>query len=130
MPSVVYASISPNSPNSIAISMKKLEFVIKPYKLDLVRDLLADFEIQGMTVTEVREFVSVPMNRTPFQLSSGESNFAPMLKVEILAPDIVVDGLQFRIAKHLEGTAESSIPLMVLPVAEALRIRTGEPVDE
>jgi len=106
--------------------MKKIEAIIKPFKLDEVKEALAKVGVEGMTVTEVKGFGRQKGHTELYRGAEYVVEFLPKVKVEIL----VSDDRAAAIAKAIEDAARSGQigdgKIFILPVEEALRIRTGE----
>ncbi|GAB5548816.1 MAG: P-II family nitrogen regulator [Sandaracinaceae bacterium] len=110
--------------------MKKVEAIIKPFKLDEVKDALGEIGVQGMTVTEVKGFGRTGGKREVYRGSAYVVDFVPKVKVEVVVPDDLVA----RLIEAVEGAAKTGRigdgKIFVSPVEEAVRIRTGERGDE
>src|SRR5438094_6613288 len=108
--------------------MKKIEAIIKPFKLDEVKEALSEIGVQGMTVTEVKGFGRTGGKREVYRGSSYVVDFVPKVKVEIVLRDDLVDIAVDAIlrAARSEGGRIGDGKIFVLPVEEAIRIRTGE----
>jgi nitrogen regulatory protein P-II 1 len=106
--------------------MKKVEAVIKPFKLDDVKEKLAELGIKGMTVTEVRGFGRQKGHTEIYRGAEYVVDFLPKIKVEIVVSDNqvgeVVDAI--RKAAHTGKIGDGKI--FVLAIEEVVRIRTGE----
>jgi nitrogen regulatory protein P-II 1 len=106
--------------------MKKVEAIIKPFKLDEVKDALGEIGVQGMTVTEVKGFGRTGGKREVYRGSAYVVDFVPKVKVEV----VVADDLVVRILEAIEKAAKTGRigdgKIFVTPVEEAVRIRTGE----
>ena len=106
--------------------MKKIEAIIKPFKLDEVKEALAKVGVEGMTVTEVKGFGRQKGHTELYRGAEYVVEFLPKMKIEIL----VSDDRAAAIAKAIEDAARSGQigdgKIFILPVEEALRIRTGE----
>lgn len=106
--------------------MKKVEAIIKPFKLDEVKDALGDIGVQGMTVTEVKGFGRTGGKREVYRGSAYVVDFVPKVKIEVVAPDELVA----RIVEAIERAAQTGRigdgKIFVSPIEEAVRIRTGE----
>ncbi len=106
--------------------MKKVEAIIKPFKLDEVKDALGEIGVQGMTVTEVKGFGRTGGKREVYRGSAYVVDFVPKVKVEVVVPDELV----VRILEAIEKVAKTGRigdgKIFVTPVEEAVRIRTGE----
>jgi nitrogen regulatory protein P-II 1 len=106
--------------------MKKVEAIIKPFKLDEVKEALAKQGVEGMTVTEVKGFGRQKGHTELYRGAEYVVEFLPKVKLEIL----VDDDRAAVVAKAIEDAAKSGQigdgKIFILPVEEALRIRTGE----
>jgi nitrogen regulatory protein P-II 1 len=106
--------------------MKKVEAVIKPFKLDDVKEKLAELGIKGMTVTEVRGFGRQKGHTEIYRGAEYVVDFLPKIKIEVVVPDNqlteVVDAI--RKAAHTGKIGDGKI--FVYSVEEVMRIRTGE----
>lgn len=106
--------------------MKKVEAIIKPFKLDEVKEALAKAGVEGMTVTEVKGFGRQKGHTELYRGAEYVVEFLPKVKLEIL----VDDDRAAVVAKAIEEAARSGQigdgKIFILPVEEALRIRTGE----
>ncbi|MFK7986931.1 MAG: P-II family nitrogen regulator [Sandaracinaceae bacterium] len=106
--------------------MKKVEAIIKPFKLDEVKDALGEIGVQGMTVTEVKGFGRTGGKREVYRGSAYVVDFVPKVKVEVVVPDDLVA----RLIEAVEAAAKTGRigdgKIFVSPVEEAVRIRTGE----
>jgi nitrogen regulatory protein P-II 1 len=106
--------------------MKKIEAIIKPFKLDEVKEALAKQNINGMTVTEVKGFGRQKGHTELYRGAEYVVDFLPKIKIEILVTDeqaaIAADTI---IATAKTGRIGDG-KLFVLPVEDAVRIRTGE----
>jgi nitrogen regulatory protein P-II 1 len=110
--------------------MKKIEAVIKPFKLDDVKEKLAEVGIKGMTVTEVRGFGRQKGHTEIYRGAEYVVDFIPKIKIEIVAADdSVADVIKaVRDAAFTGKIGDGKI--FVLPVEECIRIRTGESGDQ
>jgi nitrogen regulatory protein P-II 1 len=106
--------------------MKKVEAIIKPFKLDEVKEALARHGIEGMTVTEVKGFGRQKGHTELYRGAEYVVEFLPKVKLEILVDDERAEV----IAKTIQDAAQSGQigdgKIFILPVEEAVRIRTGE----
>jgi nitrogen regulatory protein P-II 1 len=106
--------------------MKKVEAIIKPFKLDEVKEALARHGIEGMTVTEVKGFGRQKGHTELYRGAEYVVEFLPKVKLEILIDDERAEV----IAKTIQDAAHSGQigdgKIFILPVDEAVRIRTGE----
>jgi nitrogen regulatory protein P-II 1 len=106
--------------------MKKIEAIIKPFKLDEVKEALARQGVEGITITEVKGFGRQKGHTELYRGTEYVVDFLPKVKLEIL----VIDERAVAIAKMIEDAARTGQigdgKIFILPVEEALRIRTGE----
>ena len=106
--------------------MKKVEAIIKPFKLDDVKEALAEVGIQGITVSEVRGFGRQKGHTELYRGAEYVVDFLPKLKVEVVLPDELVD----RAVKAIEQAARTGRigdgKIFVTNVESVIRIRTGE----
>lgn len=106
--------------------MKKIEAIIKPEKLDDVRDALVDLGVHGMTVIEVQGFGKQKGHIELYRGAEYEVSFIPKVKIEVVIPA----DMQERVVKVILAASRTGKigdgKLFVLPVEEAYRIRTGE----
>ena len=106
--------------------MKKVEAIIKPFKLDEVKDALGEIGVQGMTVTEVKGFGRTGGKREVYRGSAYVVDFVPKVKVEVVVPDDLVA----RLIEAVEGAAKTGRigdgKIFVYSIEQAIRIRTGE----
>ena len=106
--------------------MKKIEAIIKPFKLDEVKDALAKANIQGMTVSEVRGFGRQKGHSEMYRGAEYKVDFLPKLKLEILVDDADVVRAVDVIVEAAKTGKIGDGKIFVLPVDDAIRIRTGE----
>ena len=106
--------------------MKKIEAIIKPVKLEDVKAALSEIGVQGMTVTEVRGFGRQKGHTEIYRGSEYTVDFVPKVKLEIVIDDARCDQVVHSIAKTANTGKIGDGKIFVLPVEEAVRIRTGE----
>ena len=110
--------------------MKKVEAIIKPFKLDEVKERLAEIGVHGMTVTEVKGFGRTGGKKEVYRGSAYVVDFVPKVKVEVVCTDDMVH----RVVETIENAAKTGRigdgKIFVSPVDEAVRIRTGERAEE
>ncbi|MEJ2689828.1 MAG: P-II family nitrogen regulator [Deltaproteobacteria bacterium] len=106
--------------------MKKIEAIIKPFKLDEVKEALNDKGIKGMTVSEVKGYGRQKGHREIYRGAEYFVDFIPKVKLEIIVDDGVVEELieTIRLAANTGKIGDGKI--FVLPVEEVIRVRTGE----
>jgi nitrogen regulatory protein P-II 1 len=106
--------------------MKKIEAVIKPFKLDEVKDALNAIGVQGITVSEVKGFGRQKGHTELYRGAEYVVDFLPKVKIEIIAADSLVP----KIIETIETSAKTGRigdgKIFVTPVEEVIRIRTGE----
>jgi len=106
--------------------MKKIEAIIKPFKLEDVKTAVAEVGIEGMTVTEVKGFGRQKGQIEVFRGSEYIPNFVPKIKIEIVVSDNKVDEVVTAIVHSARSGKIGDGKIFVLPVEEAVRIRTDE----
>lgn len=106
--------------------MKMVTAIIKPFKLDEVKDALSEVGIQGMTVTEVKGFGRTGGKKEVYRGSAYVVDFVPKVKLEIVVPDELVLQVIDAIEKSAKTGRIGDGKIFVLPLDEAVRIRTGE----
>jgi nitrogen regulatory protein PII len=106
--------------------MKKIEAIIKPFKLTEVKDALHEIGIQGMTVTEVKGFGRQKGHTEIYRGSEYTVDFLPKVKLEIVLRDDQITAAVEAIAKAAHTGKIGDGKIFVLPVENALRIRTDE----
>ena len=106
--------------------MKKIEAIIKPFKLDEVKDALSKAGIQGMTVSEVRGFGRQKGHSEMYRGAEYLVSFLPKVKIEIVVDDGQVERAVEAIQKAAHTGKIGDGKIFVLPVDEVIRIRTGE----
>ncbi|MCF6283826.1 MAG: P-II family nitrogen regulator [Candidatus Hydrogenedentes bacterium] len=109
--------------------MKKIEAIIKPFKLEEVKDALSAVGIQGLTVSEVKGFGRQKGHKELYRGAEYVVEFLPKVKLEIVVGD---DAVEKVVKAILEGASTGRIgdgKVFVLPIEEAVRIRTGETGD-
>jgi nitrogen regulatory protein P-II 1 len=110
--------------------MKKVEAIIKPFKLDEVKDALSEVGIQGMTVTEVKGFGRTGGKKEVYRGSAYVVDFVPKVKVEIVVADSQTQQVIDAIEKSAKTGRIGDGKIFVSGVDEAVRIRTGERAEE
>jgi nitrogen regulatory protein P-II 1 len=106
--------------------MKKIEAVIKPFKLDEVKEALHEVGIQGMTVSEVKGFGRQKGHTELYRGAEYVVDFLPKIKIEIAVSDDLVDKVVEAIAGAANTGRIGDGKIFVIPLEEAVRIRTGE----
>jgi nitrogen regulatory protein P-II 1 len=106
--------------------MKKVEAIIKPFKLDDVKSGLHQIGIMGMTATEVKGFGRQKGHVEVYRGTEYEVNFLPKLKIEVVVPDSIIDKV---IATIIEKARTGNIgdgKIFIYSLEDVIRIRTGE----
>ena len=106
--------------------MKKLEAIIKPFKLEEVKEALAELGIEGMTVTEVKGFGRQKGHTEIYRGSEYTVDFLPKVKVEVVLADDMVDKAVTVVVAAAKTGKIGDGKVFVLPVEHAVRIRTEE----
>ncbi len=106
--------------------MKKIEAIIKPFKLDDVKHALSEIGITGMTVSEVKGHGRQKGHKEIYRGAEYQVDFLPKTKIEIIVEQSMVDSV---VKKILESARTGKIgdgKIFVMPVEEVIRVRTGE----
>lgn len=106
--------------------MKKIEAIIKPFKLDEVKEALSEIGVHGMTVTEVKGFGRTGGKKEVYRGSAYVVDFVPKVKLEIVVADEMFRQVVTTITEAARTGRIGDGKIFVTPVEEALRIRTGE----
>ena len=110
--------------------MKKIEAIIKPFKLDDVREALSDIGVAGMTATEVKGFGRQKGHTELYRGAEYVVDFLPKVKIEMVVADDMVDRCVEAISEAARTGKIGDGKVFVSSVEQALRIRTGENGDE
>ncbi len=106
--------------------MKKIEAIIKPFKLDDVKDALSEIDVRGLTVSEVRGFGRQKGHTEIYRGAEYQVDFVSKVKIEIMVSDDQVDEVVSTILKTAETGKIGDGKIFILPAEDAVRIRTGE----
>lgn len=106
--------------------MKKVEAIIKPFKLEEVKDALGEVGIEGMTVTEVKGFGRQKGHTEIYRGSEYTVDFLPKIKIELVLPDDRVEAAISAITKAAKTGKIGDGKIFVILIEEAVRIRTEE----
>ena len=106
--------------------MKKIEAIIKPFKLDEVKEALNEIGSQGMTLTEVKGYGRQKGHTELYRGAEYVVDFIPKLKIEIVVPDSLVEKAIEAILNSAKTGKIGDGKIFVTNVEEAIRIRTGE----
>ena len=106
--------------------MKKIETIIKPFKLDEVKDALNALGIKGMTVTEVKGYGRQRGHTEIYRGTEYQTDFMPKLKLEMVIDEGMLDKVMQVILEKAKTGKVGDGKIFVFPVEQAVRIRTGE----
>jgi nitrogen regulatory protein PII len=109
--------------------MKKIEAIIKPFKLDEVREALSEIGIMGMTATEVKGFGRQKGHTELYRGAEYIVDFLPKIKLDIVVSDKMVNKVVETITKTAQTGKIGDGKIFIMNVEEAIRIRTGEKGD-
>ncbi len=110
--------------------MKKIEAIIQPFRLEPVKEAMHAISVKGMTVSEVKGFGAQKGIREIYRGMEYQVDFLPKVKVEIVTSDDKVQTVIDTIVKHARTGRIGDGKIFIYPVAEVIRIRTGETGDE
>jgi len=114
------------SPPNHLVHMKKIEAIIKPFKMEDVKEALAEVGIEGMTVSEVKGFGRQKGHTEIYRGSEYTVDFLPKVKFEIVLADSLVEKAIEAITKSAKTGKIGDGKIFVLPIDTAIRIRTEE----
>ena len=106
--------------------MKKVEAIIKPFKLEEVKEALNAVGVQGITVSEVKGYGRQKGHSELYRGAEYVVDFLPKIKLEVVVPDALVSDVVKAIQEAAHSGQVGDGKIFVLPVDEAVRIRTGE----
>lgn len=106
--------------------MKKIEAIIKPFKLDEVREGLSSIGVSGITMTEVRGFGRQKGHKELYRGAEYNVDFLPKIKIELIVPDSLVDRAVETILEQAKTGKIGDGKIFVFDVEQVVRIRTGE----
>jgi nitrogen regulatory protein P-II 1 len=106
--------------------MKKVEAIIKPFKLDEVKEALSAIGVQGLTVSEIKGFGRQKGHTELYRGAEYVVDFLPKVKLEIIASDEKVTDIIAAIEKSAKTGRIGDGKIFVMPIDEVIRIRTGE----
>jgi nitrogen regulatory protein P-II 1 len=106
--------------------MKKIEAIIKPFRLDEVKKGLSDLGIKGMTLMEVKGFGRQRGHKEVYRGAEYQIDFVSKIKIEIVADAAIVPDIVKVIRERARTGEIGDGKIFVIPVEEAIRIRTGE----
>ncbi|HEU4382454.1 MAG TPA: P-II family nitrogen regulator [Anaeromyxobacteraceae bacterium] len=106
--------------------MKKVDAIIKPFKLDEVKQALAEVGVAGLTATEVKGFGRQKGHTELYRGAEYVADFLPKIKVEVVVPDALVGKVVEAVERAAKTSRIGDGKIFVTPVEEVVRIRTGE----
>jgi nitrogen regulatory protein PII len=106
--------------------MKKIEAIIRPFKLDDVREALSEIGVHGMTLTEVKGYGRQKGHTELYRGSEYKIDFLPKIKIEIIADDSMVDNIVSTIIKAAKTGQVGDGKIFVSAVQDVIRVRTEE----
>ena len=106
--------------------MKKIEAVIKPFKLEEGKDALTEIGIQGLTVSEVKGFGRQKGHTELYRGAEYVVDFIPKIKIEVVVPDNIAEKVVEAIVNAARTGRIGDGKVFIIPVEDAIRIRTGE----
>ena len=109
--------------------MKKIEAIIKPFKLDDAKEALGEIGVQGLTVTEVRGFGRQKGHTELYRGAEYVVDFLPKVKLEIVVTDDLAEKVVVKLQEAASTGRIGDGKIFVLPIEESVRIRTGESGD-
>ena len=106
--------------------MKKIEAIIKPFKLEEVKEAILKMGVSGMTVSEVKGFGRQKGHKEVYRGAEYKVDFLPKVKIEVAVDSAIVDDVIEAIAKKANTGQIGDGKIFVIPLEKAIRIRTGE----
>ena len=106
--------------------MKKIEAIIKPFRLDEVKDALNKLGISGMTIIEVKGFGRQRGHKEIYRGTEYQVDFVPKVKIDLVVPEELADKAVTAIAENANTNKVGDGKIFVMPIEQAVRIRTGE----
>jgi nitrogen regulatory protein PII len=106
--------------------MKKIEAIIRPFKLDDVREALSEIGVRGMTLTEVKGYGRQKGHTELYRGSEYKIDFLPKIRIEIIATESMVDNIVSTIVKAARTGQVGDGKIFVSPVDDVIRVRTEE----
>ncbi len=110
--------------------MKKIEAIVKPFKLDEVKEALQEVGLQGITVTEAKGFGRQKGHTELYRGAEYVVDFLPKVKIEIVCTDEMVDRAVEAIRNAAQTGRIGDGKIFIYPIEQAIRIRTGESGDD
>ena len=106
--------------------MKKIEAIVKPFKLDDIKEALNEIGIQGMTISEVKGYGRQKGHKEIYRGAEYVVDFIPKIKIELVVDDAVTGQVVDKIREAANTGKIGDGKIFILPVEEAIRVRTGE----
>jgi len=106
--------------------MKLIEAIIKPFKLDEVKDALIEIGVQGMTVTEVKGFGRQKGHKETYRGTEYQIDFVPKIKIEVAVPDNLEQKVIETVSRAAKTGSIGDGKIFVTDLGSVIRIRTGE----
>src|SRR5512135_2872347 len=106
--------------------MKKIEAVIRPFRIDDVREALAEIGVKGMTLTEVKGYGRQKGHTELYRGSEYQIDFLPKIKLEVIVSDAMADKVIDVILKTAKTGQVGDGKIFISPVEDVIRVRTGE----
>jgi nitrogen regulatory protein P-II 1 len=106
--------------------MKKIEAIIRPFRLDDVREALGEVGVKGMTLTEVKGYGRQKGHTELYRGSEYQIDFLPKIKLEVVVPDRLADKVVETILKTAKTGQVGDGKIFVYDVEDVVRVRTGE----
>ena len=106
--------------------MKKIEAIVRPHKMEDIREALHEIGVNGMTITEVKGIGRQKGHTETYRGSEYEINFVPKIKLEVVAPDDQVQKIIGIIIKTAKTGEVGDGKIFLQPIEEAIRVRTEE----
>ena len=106
--------------------MKKIEAIVRPFKLDDVREALSEIGVRGMTLTEVKGYGRQKGHTELYRGSEYKIDFLPKIKIEIIAKDSMVENIVSTLIKAARTGQVGDGKIFVLPGDDGIRVRTEE----
>ena len=106
--------------------MKKIEAIVKPFKLDDVKDALNELGIKGMTITEVKGYGRQKGHTEIYRGAEYVVDFIPKIKLEVVVPADIADQVVEKIREAANSGKIGDGKIFVIPVERVVRVRTGE----
>ncbi|MBU2649148.1 P-II family nitrogen regulator [bacterium] len=106
--------------------MKKIEAIVKPFKLDAIKDALSQMNVFGMTVAEVKGFGQQKGHTELYRGAEYQISFVPKVRIEIVVDDENVDSIVAMIIQEAKTGKVGDGKIFISPIDDVIRIRTGE----